>query len=279
MGARPVFADVDPVTLTLDPEAFSRAITERTKAVIPVHLYGHPADMDPIMDVANRRGLAVLEDACQAHGASYKGRAVGGLGRAGALSFYPTKNLGAFGDGGAIITTDAELADRFRCLRNGGQTDRYHHEQVGVNSRLDEIQAALLRVGLSRLPDWTARRRVLSERYTRGLSGLGLVLPSERPGTRAVHHLYAVRHPAREAVMSALSEKGIGTLIHYPVPLHLQKAFAGLGGRAGLLPVAEGACDTVFSLPLYPELSTAAVDRVIEAVREVLASIPRGGPS
>ncbi len=164
--------------------------------MIPVHLYGHPADMDPILDVAGRRGIAVLEDACQAHGARYKGRAVGSLGQAGALSFYPTKNLGAFGDGGALVTTDGTLADRFRQLRNGGQKDRYHHEVVGVNSRLDEMQAALLRVGLRHLRAWTARRRELAERYTRGLVGLGLALPAEQAWAESVHHLYVVRHPA-----------------------------------------------------------------------------------
>jgi dTDP-4-amino-4,6-dideoxygalactose transaminase len=279
VGARPVFADVDPVTLTMAPDTFTRAITQRTKAVIPVHLYGHPADLDPIVVEAGQRGIAVVEDACQAHGARYKGRAVGTLGKAAALSFYPTKNLGAFGDGGALVTTDGLLAERFRQIRNGGQKDRYHHEVVGINSRLDEIQAALLRVGLRHFGAWTARRRELAARYTRGLVGLGLTLPQEQEWAEGVHHLYVVRHPAREAVMSRLTEAGVGCLIHYPVPLHLQRAFASLGGKEGMLPVAEAACGTIFSLPLYPELTDAQADRVIAATREALESSRKGGLS
>ena len=270
-GARPVFADVDPRTLNLDPERVERALTPRTKAIVPVHLYGHPADMDPILSLARDRGLAVLEDACQAHGALYRGRPVGTLAGErgiGALSFYPTKNLGALGDGGAILVNDPALASRLRQLRNGGQSDRYRHEVPGVNSRLDELQAALLRVGLRHLAAWTERRRALAALYTRGLEGSGVELLREQPYARAVHHLFVVRHPRRDALSAALRERGVGTLIHYPIPLHLQPAFAALGGRPGDLPVAEKAAGEILSLPIYPELRDEQARVVVEAVRD-----------
>ena len=239
-GARPVFVDVDPLTLNIDPAAAARALTPRTKALLPVHLYGHPADMDPLMALAREHGLVLVEDACQAHGARYRGRPVGTLGGEqglGALSFYPTKNLGAFGDGGAILVNDPATAALLRQLRNGGQRDRYHHEREGWNSRLDELQAALLRVGLRHLPAWTERRRALAAFYDRELLGSGVVPLGEQPYARTVSHLYVVRHPRRSALMEALKKRGIGTLIHFPIPLHLQPAFAFLGGKRGLLPV------------------------------------------
>jgi dTDP-4-amino-4,6-dideoxygalactose transaminase len=267
-GARPVFADLDETTLNVAPEAMARAITPRTRVLLPVHLYGHPADMDEVLSLARARGLAVLEDACQAHGALYKGRPVGTLGGIGALSFYPTKNLGALGDGGAVLVADRGQAAALRRLRNGGQSDRYRHESLGLNSRLDELQAALLRVGLRHLPAWTERRRHLAAVYRRELEGAGVVLPMEQPYARAVHHLFVIRHPRREALMAALGARGIGTLVHYPIPLHLQPAFASLGGRAGQLPVAEKAAAEVLSLPLYPELAEAQVREVARAVRE-----------
>lgn len=270
-GARPVFADVDPQTLNISPEATERAVTPRTKAIVPVHLYGHPADMDPILALAKDRRLHVLEDACQAHGALYKGRPVGTLGGLGALSFYPTKNLGALGDGGALLAAEKSLADRLRRLRNGGQSDRYRHETLGTNSRLDELQAAILRVGLRHLPAWTKRRRALAALYSSELQGAGVTLPREQPYAHAVYHLYVVRHPRRDALAAALLERGVGTLIHYPIPLHLQPAFSDLGGREGDFPVAERAAREILSLPLYPELSDAQANVVAAALREATA--------
>jgi dTDP-3-amino-3,4,6-trideoxy-alpha-D-glucose transaminase len=270
-GARPVFADVDPATLNLDPEKVDAALSTRTKAIVPVHLYGHPADMDPILAIARGRGIAVVEDACQAHGALYRGRPVGTLAGErgiGALSFYPTKNLGALGDGGAILVNDPSVAATLRQLRNGGQSDRYRHELPGVNSRLDEIQAAFLRVGLRHLAAGNERRRALAGLYRTGLDGSGVEPPREQPYARAVHHLFVVRHPRRDALAQALRERGIGTLVHYPTPLHLQPVFAPLGGEPGDLPVAERATSEVLSLPLYPELGDEQLRAVVAAVRE-----------
>jgi dTDP-4-amino-4,6-dideoxygalactose transaminase len=269
-GARPVFADVDPETLNVSPEAVARAITPRTKALLPVHLYGHPADLDPLLALARGRGIPLVEDACQAHGAQYKGRVVGALSGIGALSFYPTKNLGALGDGGAVLVNDPALAARLRRLRNGGQSDRYHHAEPGLNSRLDEMQAAILRAGLGHLDAWNERRRALATIYRKELAGVdGLGLPAEQPYARSNHHLFVVRHRRRDALMAALKERGIATLIHYPVPLHLQGAFASLGGRRGDCPVAETAADEILSLPLYPEMSDAQARAVAAAVREL----------
>ena len=274
-GARPVFADLDPRTLNLDPGAVARAITSRTKAILPVHLYGHPVDMDPLLDLARERRLHVLEDACQAIGALYKGRAVGTLAGKeglGALSFYPTKNLGALGDGGALVVNDPATAATLRRLRNGGQSDRYRHELPGMNSRLDEVQAAVLRALLRHLAASTDRRRALAALYRRELQGLpGLWLAEEQPYARAVLHLFVVRHPKRDALMAALKERGVGTLIHYPIPLHLQPAFQPLGGRLGDFPVAEAAAAEILSLPLYPELTDEQVLRVCAAAREATA--------
>lgn len=269
-GARPVFVDVDPRTLNIDPAAVARAITPRTRALLPVHLYGHPTDMDPLLELARERSLVLVEDACQAHGARYRGRPVGTLAGEqglGALSFYPTKNLGALGDGGAILVNDSETAARLRQLRNGGQRDRYCHEIEGWNSRLDELQAALLRVGLSHLEAWTERRRALAALYDHELAGSGVLPLGEQAYARAAFHLYVVRHPRRDALMEALRKRGIGTLIHYPIPLHLQPAFAFLGGKRGDLPVAERASDEILSLPLYPELEDEAARRVARDVR------------
>lgn len=268
-GARPVFAEVDPRTLNLDPEAAERAVTARTKALLPVHLYGHPADMQPLQELAGRRRLLLVEDACQAHGALYRGRPVGALAGLGALSFYPTKNLGALGDGGALLVNDADTATRLRRLRNGGQSDRYRHELVGLNSRLDELQAAVLRAKLGHLAAWTERRRALAALYLAELRGAGVALLEEQPYARAVYHLFVIRHPRRDALQAALAERGVGTLIHYPIPLHLQPAFASLGGKPGDLPAAEAAAREVLSLPLYPELSDAHARQVAGAVREL----------
>jgi dTDP-4-amino-4,6-dideoxygalactose transaminase len=268
-GARPVFADVDPATLNLAPDAVARALTPRTRAVMPVHLYGHPADLGPLLALSRERGLAVVEDACQAVGALYDGRPVGCLSGIGALSFYPTKNLGALGDGGAVLLDDAQRARRVRMLRNGGQGDRYRHEVVGLNSRLDEMQAAILRVGLRHLPAWTARRRELAAVYFRELADAKVTLPLERPYATAVYHLFVVRHPRRDALMARLKERGVETLIHYPIPLHLQPAFASLGGRPGDCPVAETAAREILSLPLHPGMTDDDARLVAASVREL----------
>jgi dTDP-4-amino-4,6-dideoxygalactose transaminase len=277
VGARPVFADLDPKTLNVDPEAVARALTPRTRAILPVHLYGHPADMDPLLELAQTRGLVVLEDACQAIGALYEGRPVGtlrGEQGLGALSFYPTKNLGALGDGGALVVNDAKTAAVLRQLRNGGQSDRYRHERPGMNSRLDEVQAAVLRIGLRHLEAWTDRRRAICAHYEGALQGLpGLTLFKEQPYARAVRHLFVVRHVRREAFMAALKDRGVFTLIHYPIPLHLQPALLDLGGKPGDFPVAEAAAREIFSLPLYPELRDEQVQRVCEAVRDTSAAL------
>jgi dTDP-4-amino-4,6-dideoxygalactose transaminase len=271
-GATPVFADLDAATLNVSPEGVARRITPRTKALLPVHLYGHPADLDPLLELARGAGIPLLEDACQAHGAMYQGKVTGALSGIGALSFYPTKNLGAFGDGGAVLVNDATLAAKLRRLRNGGQTDRYHHMDLGTNSRLDEMQAAVLRVKLRHLGAWTDRRRALAAVYLRELEGC-VGLPREQPYARAVYHLFVVRHPRRDALMAALRERGVHTLIHYPIPLHLQPVFASLGGRPGDCPVAERAAAEILSLPLYPEMADEQVLAVAAAVRELAPGV------
>jgi dTDP-3-amino-3,4,6-trideoxy-alpha-D-glucose transaminase len=271
-GARVVFADLDPLTLNVAPEAVERSLTPRTRALLPVHLYGHPADLDPLHDIARRRSVTLVEDACQAIGARYKGRPVGALSGIGALSFYPTKNLGAFGDGGAVVVQDAAVGARLRRLRNGGQGEKYCHEVAGINSRLDEMQAAVLRLKLRHLEAWTERRRALAARYLAGLHGTGIELPIEQPWAQAVWHLFVVRHPRRDALAAALFERGIGTLVHYPIPLHLQPAFAGTGVR-GDFPVAERATREILSLPLYPEMTDAQADAVIGAIREIAPTL------
>lgn len=268
LGATPVFGDVDPVTMNIDPATIERHITPKTRGILPIHLYGHPADLDPIMEIASRHKLIVVEDACQAHAAKYKGRTVGNIAGIAGLSFYPTKNLGAMGDGGAILVNDAEEAKLLRKLRNGGQSQRYHHEILGTNSRLDEMQAAILRELLLTLDAETTRRRRIAARYFEAFRDLPLGLPVEQSYASAVYHLFVVRHPRREAFMAALASRGVGTLIHYPIALHLQSAYASLGGRRGDRPVVEKAADEIVSLPVYPELSDDQVDTVISAVRE-----------
>jgi dTDP-4-amino-4,6-dideoxygalactose transaminase len=273
VGARPVFADVDPVTLNVSPETLARAVTPRTKALLPVHLYGHPADLDPMLELARVRGIPLVEDACQAHGARYKDRPVGALSGIGALSFYPTKNLGALGDGGAVLVNDPALAERLRRLRNGGQSDRYRHELAGINSRLDELQAAVLRVKLRHLAAHVERRRALARLYAAELAGLPLLLPAEQPYAHSVWHLFVIRHARRDALQAELHKRGIATLIHYPIPLHLQPAFAGLGGRRGEFPASEKAADEILSLPLYPELTDGQVRAVSSALRDAAAAL------
>jgi len=262
-GARPVFADVDPDRLTLDPAAAAAAVTPRTRAIMPVHLYGQPADMPAIAAVASRHGLAIVEDCCQAHLATCGGRPVGSFGTAAAYSFYPTKNLGALGDGGAITVNDAALAARLRRLRNGGQTDRYHHAEFGVNSRLDEMQAAILRARLGWLPAWTATRRQLAAEYRTALAGADLVVPPELDAGH-VYHLFPVLSDRREAVRERLKERGVETLIHYPVPIPRQPALAGEQPRQ--CPIADRVCDQVFSLPLHQGMSRDTVLTIAAAL-------------
>ena len=267
-GARPVFADIDPARLTLDPRAVDAAIGPDTAAILPVHLYGQPADMASLSAIAGRHGLAMIEDCCQAHLATVGGRPVGSFSIAAAYSFYPTKNLGALGDGGAITTGDAQLADRLRRLRNGGQTDRYHHGEPGVNSRLDEIQAALLAARLAFLPQWTRRRRELAAKYRRELAGAPVEIPPEcDPGH--VYHLFTVRSGAREVLRAHLAAAGIETLVHYPVPIPRQPALAT--ETPADCPVADRVCAEIVSLPLYPSMPESHVAGVSEAIRDFTA--------
>jgi dTDP-4-amino-4,6-dideoxygalactose transaminase len=263
-GARPVFADIDPDRLTLDPHAAAAAVTSRTAAIMPVHLYGQAADMGAIVEVARRHNLTIVEDCCQAHLATCDGRPVGSDGAAAAYSFYPTKNLGALGDGGAVTTADASLADRITRLRNGGQTGKYRHEEFGVNSRLDEVQAAILRARLSLLPVWTARRRELGRRYRQMLQPLTTIIvpPEVDPGH--VYHLFPVRSRVRDAMQNHLKQAGVETLVHYPIPIPRQPALASQ--QPADCPVAARVCDEVFSLPLYPSLGDAALDTVTGAL-------------
>jgi dTDP-3-amino-3,4,6-trideoxy-alpha-D-glucose transaminase len=260
-GARPVIADVEPHTLTIDPRAAESLVTSRTAAVVPVHLYGQPADMDAIRAIGERHDVAVIEDCCQAHLATARGTPVGTIGAAGAFSFYPTKNLGALGDGGAVLTNDSALGERLRRLRNGGQADRYHHVEAGVNSRLDEIQAAILRARLPWLRGWTERRRALAASYRRALPE---TLPLQQRDPGHVYHLFPIRSASRDALQSQLRSAGIETLIHYPVPLARQDAFAVFGPTA--CPVADRAAREVLSLPLNPRLSEDDVARVASVV-------------
>jgi len=270
-GATPVFVDVDPDTLTMDPEAAARALTPRTKAVMPVHLYGHPAAIDRLATFARTRGLALLEDDAQAIGATWGDRPLGGWGDAACLSFYPTKNLGAGGDAGMVVTTRDDVADRVRRLRHHGDTGRYHHVELGYCTRLDEVQAAWLRVKLRRLGEWTERRRQIAARYHTGLAGLPLKLPVERPGARHVYHLFTVRHAQRDALAKHLADAGVGTAVHYPRAVPDQPLFAADGERRW--PEAYRAAREVLSLPCYPEMTDGEVEGVVEAVRRACEAL------
>jgi dTDP-4-amino-4,6-dideoxygalactose transaminase len=269
-GARPIFVDVDSATRTMDPAAAAAAITPRTRALLPVHLYGHTADMEPLRALARTHGLRLIEDAAQAHGAEYRGTRAGRLGDLAAFSFYPTKNLGAYGDGGMVVTDDPALAERLRLLRNYGQTDRYHHQIEGMNSRLDELQAAVLRVKLRHLDDWTAARRERAARYAERLRAVAP--PAEATWARHVYHLYVVCVPRRESVQAALAAAGIGTLVHYPIAAHLQPAYAHLAVARGSLRITERLADEVLSLPLYPELPLEQVDLVADTLNRILSA-------
>ena len=262
-GARPVFADIDPERLTIDPEAVAAAVTPRTRAILPVHLYGQPADMAAVEAIAARHSLAIIEDACQAHLATSSDRPVGTIGVAGAFSFYPTKNLGALGDGGAVITSDAALAERLKRLRNGGQTSRYRHQEAGANSRLDELQAAILRARLPYLQGWTSRRRALAREYRSHISNPHVHVPHEFDSGH-VYHLFPVLTAHRSALQAHLTAAGVETLIHYPVPIPRQPALASEAPQQ--CPVADRVCEEVLSLPMYPSLSEDVTVRVAEAV-------------
>jgi dTDP-4-amino-4,6-dideoxygalactose transaminase len=267
-GARPVFVDIDERTYTLNPEALEAAITLRTKAIIPVHLFGQVADMDPIMAVARKHGLYVIEDACQAHGAEYKGRAAGSMGDTGCFSFYPGKNLGAIGEAGAVVTNNAELKQKVQMLRDHGQNRKYHHAAIGWNARMDGIQAAALRIKLRGLPAGNAARCEHARHYDQLLGGIdGLIIPKTAPSRTHVFHIYAVRIQQRDSVLQTLAGRGIACGIHYPIPVHLQEAYRFLGYSRGSFPVAEHCADEFLSLPMFPELTPDQVEYVGREVR------------
>jgi dTDP-4-amino-4,6-dideoxygalactose transaminase len=271
-NARPVFVDVDPEYYTMDPSRIEAAITPRTKAIVPVHLYGQPADMDPILDIARRHGLTVIEDAAQAHGAEYKGRRCGSIGEIACFSFYPGKNLGAYGEGGAIVTSSADLARRMRLLRNWGEERRYEHAFKAFNYRMDGLQGAILGVKLKHLEEWTERRRSRARAYRAALAGSPIGLPAERPDVRHVYHVFAIRVPDRDAVRAQLTERGIQTGVHYPIPVHLQPAHRDLGYNRGDFPVAEDIARQVLSIPIYPELTDEQVHSVATALRAAVSA-------
>lgn len=268
VGARPVYVDIEDATCNLDVKLVERAITSRTRALLPVHLYGHPCDLDPLLEAARKHKLPLIEDACQAHGAKYKGKTVGTFGASSCFSFYPAKNLGAFGEGGALVTNDAQLAARARALREHGSTRRYHHDEVGFNYRMEGFHGAVLGVKLKYLAKWNERRRAIAKIYTELLSETPLQLPREAPYAASAWHLYSVRHPRRDELKKHLEANGVGSAIHYPMPLHLQKAYANLGYKPGDFPVAEKAAREVLSLPIYPEMTDKQVQRVTDVVKE-----------
>src|ERR1700730_8572603 len=267
-GSTPVLVDVDPDTYTIDVGAIEKAITPRTKAIIPVHLYGHPVDMDPILQLAQRRGLIVIEDACQAHGARYKGKRAGSLGHAAAFSFYPGKNLGAYGDGGMVVTNDQAIAKRLEMLRNYGQKEKYQHMFRGYNRRLDTLQAAVLRVKLKHLDGWNDARRQHAKSYRRLLEQSGIVTPYAVAHAEAVWHLYVIRVDQRDAMKEYLASRGISVGIHYPIPIHLQPAYRDLGYRQGDFPDTEEYARQILSLPMYAELTPEVIGRVAETASE-----------
>jgi dTDP-4-amino-4,6-dideoxygalactose transaminase len=265
--ARPVFVDIEPTYFTMDPAKIERAVTPRTKAIVPVHLYGQPADMDAIRDVADRHRLIVIEDACQSHGSEYKGRRCGSMGLLGCFSFYPGKNLGAYGEGGAIVTSDPALATKVRLLRSWGEEVRYEHKHRGFNYRMDGVQGAVLGVKLKYLEAWTEARRSHAAEYTRRLTGTAASAPTERPASRHVYHQYVVRVPERDAWRAALTEAGVQTGVHYPIPVHLQPAYADLGYSSGDFPIVEQAAAEVLSLPMFPEMTDQQIESIATVFR------------
>jgi len=267
-GAKPVFVDVDPVSYTMDPKLIEAAITSHTKAILPVHLYGQPADLDPILAIAKKHNLVVIEDACQAHGAEYKGRRVGGIGHMAAFSFYPGKNLGACGEGGALVTNDAEYIKKVRMLRDWGQEKRYHHVLEGFNYRMDNIQGAFLRIKLKHLPAWTEARRAHAALYGQLFEGSAVRTPKEMPYAKHVYHLYSLSAGNRDALHKILGDKGIATGFHYPVPVHLQPCFEFLGYKKGQLPHTEKAAAEQISLPMFAELTDEQIHEIVAATKE-----------
>lgn len=272
-GATPVLVDVDPATYTMDIGQVERRITRKTKALLPVHLYGQPADLGPLLEVGRRHGIPVVEDAAQAHGARYHGRGAGTFGLCGCFSFYPGKNLGACGEGGAVVTEDDRVAARLRALRDHAQSERYYHDEIGFNYRMDAFQGAVLGLKLKRLQGWTEARRRLAARYRERLADLPLRLPAEAPDRRHVWHLFVVLHPERDRIRRALEARGIHSGLHYPVPVHLQKAYRPLGHRPGDFPVSERVARECLTLPLFPEMTGAQQDRVVEALRAILREV------
>ncbi|HEV3481563.1 MAG TPA: DegT/DnrJ/EryC1/StrS family aminotransferase [Candidatus Acidoferrales bacterium] len=271
-GAVPVFVDIDPATGNLDPRLIERAITRRTRVILPVHVYGRPADMDPIREIAARHNLRVLEDAAQAHGARYRGRRAGGLAHAAAFSFYPTKNIGAYGEGGALTTDDDHIAKFARAARSHGQTARYEHEFVGYNYRMQGFQGAVLRIKLRHLYAWTSRRQEIAREYRRVLANARLEIPVDDPRDECVYHQFVIYTDNRNATVSHLAERDIETVVHYPRPIHLQPAYSSLGLPPGTFPCAERACERVLSLPLHPGLTPEQIEYVANAVREIVGT-------
>jgi dTDP-4-amino-4,6-dideoxygalactose transaminase len=261
-GATPVFVDIDPLTCNMDINQVESRITPKTRAILPVHLYGQCADIDPLMEIANKHNLYVIEDACQAHGAEYKGHKAGSLGHIAAFSFYFTKNLGAYGEGGIVTTNYDALNKKVRLLRDHGSEKRYYHEFLGWNARLDELQAAVLRIKLPHLDEWNGQRRAAAAQYSKALEPLGLILPYEAPYNRHVYHLYVIRCPYRDSLRQFLTDHGVGTGIHYPVPNHLQNSFKEFGYTLGNLPVTEAISNEIISLPMYAGLTSDQVERV-----------------
>lgn len=272
-GATPVFVDIDPISYTMDVTQIEAAITERTKAILPVHLYGQPADMDPILEIARRHGLVVIEDAAQAHRSEYKGRRVGSIGDIGCFSFYPGKNLGAYGEGGMVVTNNPEYNRIIQMLRDWGQEQRYHHVLKGYNYRMDGLQGAILRVKLRHLDKWTEARRTHAAQYDKLLAGLDLVTPTVMPYSHHVYHVYVVRSPQRDRLQQMLHKQSIQTGIHYPIPVHLQTAYADLGYKLGDFPHAELAAQEVLSLPMYAELKPAQIGTVAETLASLLEGV------
>jgi dTDP-4-amino-4,6-dideoxygalactose transaminase len=275
LGGTPVYVDIDPMTYNIDPSKIERAITGTTKAIIPVHLYGQPADMDPIMEIANRHGLKVIEDAAQAFGAEYKGRKAGNFGDIACFSFFPTKNLGAFGDAGMVTTNDQELAERMRMISLHGSRKKYQHEILGINSRLDTLQAAILKAKIKYVNAWNRSRQDFAGRYSRELKDSGVITPYVMPGSTHIYHQYSIRLPrssgkTRDALVAYLKSRGIPTAVHYPIPLHLQKAFVHLGKGEGEYPFSETVASEILSLPMHTELDEEQIEYIVRAIREFL---------
>jgi len=266
-GAQVVLVDCDEATYTLDPAKLDAAITAKTKAIIPVHLYGQPADMDPILAIAKKHGVPVIEDAAQAHGAEYKGKRCGSMGKLGCFSFYPGKNLGAYGEGGAITTSDPNLAATIRRLRDHGSDQKYYHDIVGYNYRMEGIQGAVLSVKLNHLDDWNNARRKSADLYRKHLQGTNVIVPVEGEGRKHIYHLFVVRHPRRDELISYLKDKGIGALIHSPIPVHLQKAYQHLELGKGSFPVTERVTDEILSLPMFPELTEEQIRYTVDQIK------------